>query len=98
MIAAIAAGLGAGVIGFLPLFIFLRLGRRSASLSPMNAGLYGLAGTFVSLIIVAAALIVCAVVAREAVLPFGIAEIVALVVSTSVYVVYKNALAKRKKK
>ena len=98
MVAAVIAGLIAGVIGFLPLFIFLRLGRRSTSQVPMNAGLYGLAGTFVSLIIVAVALIICAVVAREMVLPFGIAEMVALVVSTSVYVVYKNALAKRKKK
>lgn len=98
MILAIAAGLAAGVIGFLPLFLFLRLGRRSTSVSPMNAGLYGLAGTFISLIIVAVALILCAVVTREAVLPFGVSEILALVVSTSVYVVYKNALAKRKKK
>ncbi len=98
MILAIAAGLVTGVIGFLPLFIFLRLARRSTSLNPMNAGLYGLAGTFVSLIVVAAALIICAVVARDVVLPFGIAEMGALIVSTSVYVVYKNALAKRKKK
>lgn len=98
MVLAIVAGLAAGVVGFIPLFVFLRLGRRSTSLSPMNAGLYGLAGTFVSLIIVAAALIICAMVAREAVLPFGIAEMGALIVSTSIYVVYKNALAKRKKK
>ena len=36
-------------------------------------------------------------VARDVVLPFGVAEIVALIVSTSAYVVYKNVLAKRKK-
>lgn len=64
----------------------------------MSTGLYGLAGTFVSLIIVAVALIICAVTNRSVVLPFGIAEIVALIVSTSVYVVYKNVLAKRKSK
>lgn len=64
----------------------------------MGTGLYGLAGTFVSLIIVAVALIVCAVTNREAVLPFGVAEIVALIVATSAYVVYKNVLAKRKNK
>ena len=63
----------------------------------MSAGLYGLAGTFVSLIVVAVALIVCAMVARDVVLPFGVAEIVALIASTSAYVVYKNVLAKRKK-
>ncbi len=48
-------------------------------------------------IVVAVALIVCAMVARDVVLPFGVAEIVALIVSTSAYVVYKNVLAKRKK-
>ena len=75
MLAPVAAGIAAGIIGFLPLFISLRLARRSTSLSAMSAGLYGLAGTFVSLIVVA----------------------VALIVSTSAYVVYKNVLAKRKK-
>ena len=94
MLAPVAAGIAAGIIGFLPLFISLRLARRSTSLSAMSAGLYG---TFVSLIVVAVALIVCAMVARDVVLPFGVAEIVALIVSTSAYVVYKNVLAKRKK-
>ncbi len=98
MLAAIAAGIAAGIVGFLPLFISLRLARRSESLSAMGAGLYGLAGTFVSLIVVVVAMIVCAVVARELILYFGIAEIVALIVSTSLYVVYKNVLAKRKNK
>lgn len=97
MLAPVAAGIAAGIIGFLPLFISLRLARRSTSLSAMSAGLYGLAGAFVSLIVVAVALIVCAMVARDVVLPFGVAEIVALIVSTSAYVVYKNVLAKRKK-
>ena len=82
MLAPVAAGIAAGIIGFLPLFISLRLARRSTSLSAMSAGLYGLAGTFVSLIVVAVALIVCAMVARDVVLPFGVAEIVALIVST----------------
>ena len=89
MLAAIAAGIVAGIIGFLPLFISLRLARRSDSISAMSMGLYGLAGTF--------AMIICAQVARESILPFGIAEIAALIVSTSLYVVYKNVLAKRKK-
>ena len=97
MLAPVAAGIAAGIIGFLPLFISLRLERRSTSLSAISEGLYGLAGTFVSLIVVAVALIVCAMIARDVVLPFGVAEIVALIVSTSAYVVYKNVLAKRKK-
>ena len=97
MIVPVLAGIAAGIIGFLPLFISLRLARRSTNLSAMSAGLYGLAGTFVSLIVVAVCLIVCARNARDVVLPFGVAEIVALIVSTSAYVVYKNVLAKRKK-
>lgn len=97
MLAAVAAGIAAGIIGFLPLFVSLRLARRSDSISPMSMGLYGLAGVFVSLIIVAVALILCAVLARDVVLPFGVAEILALILSTSLYVVYKNVLAKRKK-
>lgn len=98
MLAVIAAGIAAGIIGFLPLFVSLRLARRSESLSALSTGLYGLAGTFVSLILVVVAMIICAVVARELILYFGIAEIAALIVSTSLYVVYKNVLAKRKKK
>lgn len=63
-----------------------------------SAGLYGLGGFFVSLIVVAVALIICAVVAREMVLPFAVAEILTLVVVTSIYVVYKNVLAKKRVK
>lgn len=97
MLAAVAAGIVAGLVGFLPLFVSLRLALRSESLSAMTTGLYGLVGVFISLIIVAAALIVCAVVARDQVLPFAVAEIVAFIGFTSAYVVYKNVLAKRKK-
>ena len=64
----------------------------------MAAGMYGLVGVFFSLIILAAALFACSALAHDAVLPFGLAEMVALIVSTSVYVVYKNVLAKRKKR
>lgn len=97
MLAAIAAGIVAGIVGFLPLFASLRLARRSDSISAMSMGLYGLGGTCVSLIIVIIAMIICALVARQSVLPFGIAEILSLIAATSLYVVYKNVLAKRKK-
>lgn len=98
MVAAIALGIVSGIIGFLPLFIALRLSRKSTSTSPLNAGLYGLGGFFVSLVVVAIALIICAMVARELVLPFAIAEIVMLVATTSIYVVYKNVLQKKRVK
>ena len=97
MLTAVAAGIVAGIVGFLPLFVSLRLARRSDSIAPMSMGLYGLAGTFVSLIIVIVAMIVFAQIDRASVLPFGIAEIAELIVSTSLYVVYKNVLAKRRK-
>lgn len=98
MAAAIALGILAGIAGFIPLFIALRLSRKSTSTSPLSAGLYGLGGFFVSLIVVAVALIICAVVAREMVLPFAVAEILTLVVVTSIYVLYKNVLAKKRVK
>ena len=97
MAAAIALGILAGIAGFIPLFIALRLSR-NLLLPPLSAGLYGLGGFFVSLIVVAVALIICAVVAREMVLPFAVAEILTLVVVTSIYVVYKNVLAKKRVK
>lgn len=97
MVQAIVLGIVAGVAGFLPLFAALRLSRRSASTSALNAGLYGLGGTFVSLIILIVAMILCATFARASVLPFGIAEIASIIVVTSVYVLYKNVLAKKRK-
>lgn len=90
MVLAILIGAAAGFIGFVPLFVSLRLSRRSSSIEPLTAGLYGLSGVFVSLIILVVALIICSQVARTFILPFGIAEMLVLIVSTGVYVVYKN--------
>lgn len=98
MIAAVVLGIVAGIAGFIPLFVALRLSRRSTSTSPLNAGLFGLGGFFVSLVVVAIALIVCAVVSRESVIPFAVAEIVTLIAATSIYVVYKNVLQKKRAK
>lgn len=55
-----------------------------------------LVGCAVSLIVAIAALLLCSNYAHDVLLPFGCAEVVSLVASTSVYVVYKNVLAKRK--
>jgi LytS/YehU family sensor histidine kinase len=98
MALAIVLGVVSGIVGFIPLFVALRLSRKSTSVSPLSAGLYGLAGFFVSLVVVAVALIVCALNARDLVVPFAIAEIITLVVATSVYVVYKNVLQKKRVK
>ncbi|BAK45195.1 hypothetical protein [Eggerthella sp. YY7918] len=96
MALAIVIGAVAGFIGFIPLFIALRMSRRSTSTSAMNAALYGLVGVFISLVVLIVEMIVCAQVARSLILPFGLAEIVALIVSTAIYVVYKNGLGTRK--
>ena len=93
---AIVLGIIAGFVGFLALFAALRLSRRSTSTSPLNAGLYGLGGSCVSLLIVAVALIICAITAREMVIPFAIAEIVVLIVATVIYVLYKNVFQKKR--
>lgn len=79
------------------MFASLRLARRNAELNAMGMGLYGLAGTFVSLIIVVVAMIACRLLAHDLVAPFGVAEIVTLIATTSAYVIYKNVLAKGKK-
>ena len=89
MVAAILIGAITGFVGFLPLFAALRLARKHPSVSIANAALYGLGGTFVSLVVVAVALIVCALVARPS-FPFGMAEIVSLIVCTAAYVWRKN--------
>jgi hypothetical protein len=96
MALAIALGALAGIVGFLPLFAALRLARRSESTQVLTTGMYGLGGSCVSLLLVAIALILCAVVDRSMVVPFAVAEVVVLIVTTSAYVVYKNVLAKRK--
>lgn len=95
---AILLGALTGFLGFLPLFLALRLSRRMTQGGNMEMALCGLAGTFVSLILVIVALIACKLLAAEIVLPFGIAEIVTLIASTSLYVLYKNVLSKRKQK
>ena len=98
MIVAIAAGLAAGVVGFIPLFVSMRLSKRSLSVSMASTALQSLLGVFLSMVVLAAELIICAKVARGAVLPFGLAEMLALVVSTSVYTLFRNGIIERKKR
>lgn len=92
----IALGAVAGFIGFLPLFAAIRLSRRVLSARMLASAAVALGGTAVSLALAVAALLLCSSYAHEVVLPFGCAEVVVLVASISVYVVYKNVLAKRK--
>lgn len=98
MILAILAGAVAGFVGFLPLLISMRLSKRSLSLSTANTALFGLAGVFVSLVILAVELIICAQVARGMVLPFGLSEMLALIVCTLVYAMMRNGVIARKER
>lgn len=93
---AIILGILAGAIGFIPIFVAIRLSRRSTSTSVMSAAACGLLGSLVSLIVVVVELLLCSHLAHDVLLPFGISELLALIVVTAVYVVYKNVLAKRK--
>lgn len=98
MFLAILAGIGAGIVGFLPLYASMRLSKRSLSLSTANTALHGLGGVCVSLVVLVVELIICAKVARGMVLPFGLAEMLALIVSTSVYAMMRNGIIARKKR
>lgn len=98
MVLAVVAGVVAGILGFVPLFVSMRLSRKSLTLSTANTAMQGLVGAFVSLVVLAAALLVCARVAHDVVLPFGLAEMFALVASTSVYTLFRNGIIARKKR
>ncbi len=93
----IMLGVLTGILGFLPLFLSLRLSRRSTSTQALTVGLYGLAGVVISLVVLIASLLACAMLARDGLVSFVIAEGVVFLGSTIVYFVYKNALAKRKR-
>lgn len=94
----IVLGMLTGALGFLPLFLSLRLSRRSTSTQALTVGLYGLAGVAVSMVVLVAGLIACAMLARDGLIGFVAAEAVVFLVSTIAYVVYKNVLAQRKRK
>ena len=92
----IGLGILSGVLGFLPFYVSLKLLRRSATVAPISIGIYGLGGALISLLILMVVLIVCAVLARDSILPFALSEIVVFLGCTIVFVIYKNVLAKRK--
>ena len=92
----IVLGMLTGILGFLPVFLSLRLSRRSTSTQALTIGLYGLAGVAVSLVILIVGLLACAMLARDGLVSFVVAEGVLFLGCTIAYVVYKNVLAKRK--
>ena len=81
MIAAIVLGAVSGILGFLPLYIGLRLARKATPTSNLGHAGALLLGVLLSFLILVAAFIVCIFVARDLVLPFVLAEVGGLVVS-----------------
>ena len=94
MLAGIIAGIVAGFIGFVPLLVAHSVFRKKFSADIMQLALYALAGVCVSLVILIIELLICAKVAHDFVMPFGLAEIAVFLVATSVYVVMRNGFGK----
>jgi len=85
MVAAVVLGAVCGVLGFLPLYMGLRLARKATATSNLGQAGAVLLGVLVSFVFLATVFIVCAVVTRDLVLPFVLAEAAGLSVSAVVY-------------
>lgn len=81
MAVAIVVGALAGVAGFVPLFAGLRMTRRVTDTSNLGHAGALLLGVLLSVAVLFVAAIACALLAREFVLPFVLAEVVALSVA-----------------
>ncbi len=81
MVGAIVLGALAGIGGFIPLAWSLRLARRVTDTSNLSHAGSLLLGVLISVIVIFVAAILCIVFARDLVLPFVIAEVLALSVA-----------------
>ena len=91
-------GILAGLLGFLPLFLAMRLGRRSTSIEPLTVGLYGLGGTCLSLVVLIVLLLLAAVNARSQLVSFAVSEVVVFLGVTIAYFVSLILRGKRRKR
>ncbi|MEG0071132.1 MAG: hypothetical protein RR381_04455 [Raoultibacter sp.] len=89
MVLFVILGVVLGILGFLPLFGSLQLAKRATTTSNLSHASALMLGVLVSFIVLAGALIICAVAARDMVLPFALGEIITLLVATITYGVYK---------
>ena len=90
MILAIVLGAICGIVGFVPFIASLRLSRTvtsTSNFSHMAALLLGLLG---SMAILFGAVIICAVVVRGVLVPFGAAEAIGLIVTAIGFGVYQT--------
>ena len=85
MAVAIVLGALVGIAGFLPLFAGLRMTRRVTDTSNLGHAGALLLGVLLSVAVIFASAIACAVLARDLIQPFVLAEVVALSVSAVVF-------------
>jgi len=86
---AVIAGVVAGLLGFLPLFIGLRLTRLANTSSIVgNMGVL-MFGVFVSMAVLIVSAVACIKLARDLTLPFVLAEGISLCVVAIVYGIVK---------
>ncbi len=85
MVVAIVLGALAGVVGFLPLVRSIDLAKNATPTSNLGHAGALLLGVLVSFVILAVAVVVCIVVARDLTVAFALAEAGALIVSAIVF-------------
>lgn len=89
MILFAVIGVVVGAVGFMPLLGSLQLAKRATATSNLGHAGALLLGVLVSFLILAIAAVVCAVAARDFILPFVLGEALALCVVAVAYGVYK---------
>ena len=96
MALVVLMGAIAGFVGFLPLWAALKLMQRSADVGMLSTAAKSLGGVFVSLVLLACAMLACSVFAHDYVGVFGAVELVAFVVFSVAYFMRRNKVLKRK--
>ena len=91
----IVLGILAGVVGFLPIAVSMRLARRVSSDAIMALATCGLGGIFASLVLLVVMLILCAKLAHDVLIGFAAAEIIVFLACTIVFVLVKTRTRKR---
>ena len=88
-------GVIAGILGFVPLAVSMRMAHRTTSTLAMTVGFYALAGVAVSMVILIAGLVLVGVFAKSDLIPFVACEVGSFLALTIVYVFYRNVFASR---
>lgn len=90
MVLTIVLGVLSGVLGFLPLYGGFRMTKKVTRTSNFGYTSTLLLSVFASFVILVGALVVCAVFARDMLVPFVAAEIAALIVAAIAFGISKR--------